>query len=57
VRENPLANEGKAESGKQKTEIPSAGWPRLADGKPDFDRMTAGQRTAYHETRLKRMLG
>jgi hypothetical protein len=57
VRDNPLASEAKAEGGMQKAEISTAGWPRLADGKPDFDRMTAGQRTAYHETRLKRMLG
>ena len=43
VRNNPLANKGKVESGKQKSEIPTAGWPRLTDGKPDFDQMTAGQ--------------
>ena len=57
VRNNPLAGEGKAESGKQKAESTTEGWPKRADGQPDFDLMTGGQRTAYHGARLKRMLG
>ncbi len=32
-------------------------WPKLASGAPDFDSMTSEQRTAYHQTRLKRVFG
>jgi hypothetical protein len=32
-------------------------WPTRADGSPDFDRMSAGQRLAYHRTRLARQFG
>lgn len=46
IRNNPLA--------KTKTETPgvSGNWPKRADGKPDFDRMTSEQRLAYDCARL-----
>ncbi len=49
VRNNPLAT--------AKTEKPPGGWPQSADGKPDFDKMTAAERVAYHDGRLKRTFG
>ena len=33
------------------------GWPKLADGRPDFGKMTSAQRQAYDEARLKRVFG
>jgi hypothetical protein len=57
VRNNPLATRP-PETGNPKPETQSSDcWPKRADGKPDFDQMTSGQRTAYHEARLKRALG
>lgn len=32
-------------------------WPKRADGRPDFDKMTGAQRVAYHNWRLKRTFG
>ena len=32
-------------------------WPVLADGQPDFDRMTPAQRAAFHRSRLERRFG
>jgi hypothetical protein len=57
VRNNPLArNEG--ETANPQSPIPNpSDWPKRADGKPDFDRMTAAQRVAYHDWRLKRTFG
>jgi hypothetical protein len=40
VRNNPLAR------------MQAAEWPKHADGKPDFERMTSGQRLAYDRARL-----
>jgi hypothetical protein len=60
VRNNPLADKSAAKPEAQKpVEAPAAPatWPKLASGAPDFDRMTADQRTAYHQSRLTRMLG
>jgi hypothetical protein len=47
IRNNPLA--------KNKTASPqtaNANWPKRADGRPDFDRMTSEQRLAYDRVRL-----
>lgn len=52
VANNPL---GAKPVSDRKTETPatSAGeWPRLADGAPDFGRMTSAQRLAYDSARL-----
>lgn len=49
IRNNPLAGSRPA------PESPAplaAGWPRRADGSPDFDQMTPAQRLAYHQARL-----
>lgn len=32
-------------------------WPTLPDGRPDFDRMTPAQRTAFHRARLDQRFG
>jgi hypothetical protein len=56
VRNNPLA-------GGSQRPVPvaaardGADWPRLGDGRPDFDRMTPEQRVAYHQWRLQRTFG
>ena len=64
VTNNPLAanRQGKApETGSGEalllTSAATTDWPKLTDGKPDFDQMSAAQRTSYHDGRLKRMLG
>jgi hypothetical protein len=44
VRNNPLAKPAHA--------APATAWPKLADGKPDFERMTSAQRLAYDRARL-----
>ncbi|MCZ7640299.1 MAG: hypothetical protein M5U12_32125 [Verrucomicrobia bacterium] len=69
VRNNPLAGPttggvgggSKSEGQSPKVEGPSAmsttpapSWPALADGSPDFSRMTSAQRLAYDRARLNR---
>ena len=57
VRNNPLAGAA-AESSNHKSQISSQpGWPTLADGKPDFGRMSSSHRNAYDAARLKRIFG
>ena len=57
VRDNPLA----ARTNETQNSMPqtqnAADWPKLADGKPDFEKMNATQRVAYHDGRLKRTFG
>ncbi len=51
IRNNPLAKaEPQTTSGQ--SEKNSAGWPRRADGSPDFERMNSAQRLAYDRARL-----
>jgi hypothetical protein len=61
VRNNPLVAAKPASATEPSQNLPTssvtADWPKRADGKPDFDKMTTAQRTAYHEARLKRALG
>jgi hypothetical protein len=62
VRNSPLAEsvKPKVEGGKDQQPVSasaSGDWPKLADGKPDFDLMSAAERTAYHSGRLKRTFG
>jgi hypothetical protein len=60
VRSNPLNSSipSKTEDQSLVTSAATNGeWPKLADGKPDFDQMNATQRTAYHGWRLKRTYG
>ena len=60
VRNNPLAAPkpaAEAAPARASAEATAAAWPMRADGKPDFDNMTAAQRVAYHEWRLKRVFG
>jgi hypothetical protein len=45
VRNNPLAKTG--------TVTAATDWPKRADGKPDFEKMTSEQRLVYHRARLK----
>lgn len=49
IRNNPLA-EAKAEPARR--DDGGGAWPRLANGSPDFDRMTSDQRLAYNLARL-----
>src|SRR5688572_26628536 len=57
VRNNPLSS-GAAETRNSKPETRNGEvWPKLADGKPDFGKMTSPQRQAYDEARLKRVFG
>ena len=59
VRNNPIAGSNPARE-EQKgqslfTSTATTGeWPKRPDGKPDFDNMSAPQRTAYHQARLNR---
>jgi hypothetical protein len=57
VRDNPLAaRTNETQNSKPQTQN-AADWPKLADGKPDFEKMNATQRVAYHDGRLKRTFG
>lgn len=62
VRNNPLAEAGKPKA-ESTVVVPPAevaaptDWPKLANGLPDFDRMTAPQRAAFYSERLKRVFG
>ncbi|HTI99556.1 MAG TPA: hypothetical protein VL527_11795 [Dongiaceae bacterium] len=49
VRNNPLAP-ARPEAGEKETT--ASGWPKRANGLPDFDRMTSEQRLAYARSRL-----
>lgn len=49
VRNNPLA---KAKVEVAENEATPTDWPKRVDGKPDFDKMTSGQRLAYDRARL-----
>ena len=64
VRNNPLAssrpaNEPEQPSGKVRllTSLATEAWPKHADGSPDFGKMNAAQRQAYHQARLTRQFG
>ena len=63
VRNNPLATTGAGSSDSSNSQslvtstATNGEWPSRADGTPDFDRMSAAQRTAYHAARLKRVFG
>src|SRR6266699_1122776 len=63
VHANPLAGAKVARSPEKRerpTSPPAApaaeavGWPRRADGAPDFEKMTPGQRRAFDQARLGR---
>jgi hypothetical protein len=55
VKNNPLQS---ADTGNSKLETRSADdWPKLANGKPDFDKMTSAQRRTYDVSRLRRIYG
>lgn len=59
VQHNPLAKPAESGSGPAVSDAASSAesWPTTSDGKPDFDRMTAPQRSRYHAARLKRVFG
>jgi hypothetical protein len=62
VRGNPLAGARTAgEAGSAEVAAssrPASGtWPKLANGQPDFGRMTSAQRQAYDAARLQRRFG
>jgi hypothetical protein len=42
------------EGGLTPSELAAESWPKLGNGAPDFDRMTAAERRAYHSARLSR---
>ena len=60
VRNNPLATVKPAGVAEKKQSLLRSAttlegdWPKLGNGKPDFDQMSAGQRVAYHGWRLNR---
>lgn len=49
IRNNPLANRNGAAASSGNV---STGWPKRADGSPDFERMNSAQRLAYDQARL-----
>ena len=53
VRNNPIAGAKPAAT----STMTSGDWPKLADGKPDFNRMTSVHRQAFDADRLKRKFG
>ena len=61
----PGTSEGKSYSSADRSEIANSqsqignenGWPKLSNGKPDFNQMTSGQRRVYDAARLKRIYG
>src|SRR6185436_1431117 len=59
VRANPLA--GRADASRASDSIAreskNGAWPKLPDGRPDFDKMNPQHRSAYHAERLNRVLG
>jgi len=59
VRNNPLAGASastdQSKIRNSQSEIAVAGWPKGADGSPDFDSMNSAQRHAYHRARLNRV--
>jgi hypothetical protein len=63
VRNNPLARAESSQTTLQDdrnattSTATNVTWPQLADGRPDFDKMSAPQRAAYHASRLNRVLG
>lgn len=66
IRYNPLASrQDHSTTGDGPAQRASAGlrefsaldWPTLGNGAPDFTRMTAAQRQAYHRSRLTRLFG
>ena len=61
VQNNPLAGkDGRSDQSEirnPKSKITPEGWPRHADGSPDFERMTPGHRRAFDVTRLNRRFG
>jgi hypothetical protein len=54
IRNNPLAREkaATAASDSTTTTTGTVGWPKRADGSPDFERMNSAQRLAYDRARL-----
>lgn len=56
VPQNPLTR-AVAPANSKPVNGASSGWPTLASGAPDFDKMDAGQRNAYHQHRLTRKFG
>lgn len=73
IRDNPLATVTKPASAPAPAPLPTAAavpdspapanpssngaWPLLPNGLPDFDKMTGHQRSAYHQSRLRRIFG
>jgi hypothetical protein len=59
IQANPLARENAQQNGPVETGRNSniSEWPLLPGGSPDFDRMDAAQRRAYHLHRLSRKFG
>lgn len=62
VRNNPLANSTRVQTQTRNDQtlvtstVTGGEWPKLVNGKPDFDKMNSQQRAAYHLARLNRVL-
>ena len=57
VRDNPFTG-SESEISNSKFKIPKTeGWPKLADGSPDFAKMNSIQRRAFDAARLTRIYG
>ena len=57
VQNNPTAA-ARPGIGNRKSETGNEdGWPKCSNGKPDFDKMTPAQRSAYDAARLRRIYG
>ncbi len=58
VRNNPLAIREDSSITPRPGDHPKMGdWPKLSNGRPDFDKMNSQDRAAYHAARLNRVLG
>ena len=57
MRNNPLAAGRRADSQSTIADSQGADWPKLADGTPDFERMSPQHRRAFDVARLNRRFG
>jgi hypothetical protein len=57
IQNNPLAGTAPEIRNSKAEAHPARDWPKLADGKPDFAKMSSTQRHAYDEARLRRVYG
>jgi hypothetical protein len=57
VRNNPLTRTASGTPNAKSETGNTSDWPKLADGRPDFGKMTSAQRQSYDAARLQRVFG